>query len=501
VDAGEVSRLVTGNHRFRSWSADHRLGGLLFALALLALGCPLAHGQADSGAQLPRSPFVSVSRQVRTSVVNIRTVRSVTRGGVDINPLQEMFRRFFPGGEQGQSERFELPGTGSGFVVSDEGHILTNHHVIAQADAVFVRFTGEQREYSAEVLGVDPNTDLALLKIEPDRPVTPLPFGDSDAIEVGDWAIAIGNPFGNLEGSLTVGVVSAKGRSDLVIAGGTPRYQDFLQTDASINFGNSGGPLVDISGRVIGVNTAVNTGGQGISFAIPSKLAQRIYQQLLTEGRVIRGYLGVRTEPVGTDDDAAGAPVTGARVIAVVEGSPAAAAGLQEGDVIESFAGQRLESPPQLQFLVAEATVGEEVSCVVRRQGRQLVVTVVVGEFAGEEGRDERTRRGPWLGMEVASLGNVQDPRVQELKEALGLEAATGVLVTKVVPGEPAAAAGIQPGDVLVTIDGYEIIDLETYRLVASTLAGRSEPIQILARTGTLENYRLVQPRRRGLEQ
>ncbi len=477
------------------------LGFLL--LTFLALAIPtLAVARGDREADTYHSPFVAIGRQVRPAVVNIRTVRSVTRGGVDINPLQEMFRRFFPGGERGKAERFELPSTGSGFLVSSEGHILTNHHVIAQADAVFVRFTGEQREYSAEVVGVDPNTDLAVLKIEAVRPLEPLQFGDADAIEVGDWAIAIGNPFGHLEGSLTVGVVSAKGRSDLVIAGGAPRYQDFIQTDASINFGNSGGPLVDITGKVIGVNTAVNTGGQGISFAIPSNMALHVYEELLAHGRVIRGYLGIRTAVVQASEEEAGSggASMGVRIIAVLPDSPAAEAGLAVDDVIISFGGREVHSPQQLQFLVAEAEVGRKVPCVVERKTDRLTIEVLPVELQSGQDIAKAGRRDSWLGMMVASLAG-SDPRVARLKEALGVTAEAGVMVVEVKSGGAAAEAGIRPGDVLVMIDGQEILDLESYRRVRSRLTGRKEPIELLVRTGSLENYLLIHPRVEGLEQ
>ncbi|MFH1843628.1 MAG: trypsin-like peptidase domain-containing protein [bacterium] len=462
-------------------------------------------GQVDVVARDPapaaRSPFVRVCQLVSPSVVNIRTVRSVTREGVDINPLQEMFRRFFPGGEAPLGERMELPSTGSGFVVSDESHILTNHHVIALADEVFVRFTGEQREYPATVLGVDPNTDLALLQIETERGLTPLQFGDSDAIAVGDWAIAIGNPFGNLEGSLTVGVVSAKGRSDLVISGNTPRYQDFIQTDASINFGNSGGPLVDIDGRVIGVNTAVNTGGQGISFAIPSNLARRIYGQLLTHGRVIRGYLGIRTEPFKTSDAdlASESTALGASIVAVLPDTPAAASGMVVGDIIVSFAGQPVHSPHQLQFLIAAAEVGQEIPCLVTRAGATVELSVTPSEFQSSmlalpDGGDN------WFGMEVESLSD-SSVRVTRLKETLGITDDTGVIVVTVEPASPAAVAGIRPGDVLVTINGFEVSNRRTYRHLRGQMSGHTEPVQVLVRTGTMENYLLLHHTDQGMEQ
>lgn len=462
---------------------------LLAGLVLVAgvgTGSAAAPGDAAEGA---RSPFVEVGRRARESVVSIRTVRSVTRGGVDDSPLQDMFRRFFPQPEDPGVRQFDRPGTGSGFVVAEDGHILTNHHVVAGADAVHVRFSGERRDWPAIVVGSDPNTDLALLKIDADRPLRPLPLGDSDSLEVGDWAIAIGNPFGNLEGSLTVGVISAKGRSDLVIAGGTPRYQDFIQTDASINFGNSGGPLVDIQGRVVGVNTAVNATGQGIGFAIPINFARRIYEQLRTRGRVVRAYLGVRTESDPQRD--------GALIGAVLPESPAAAGGLREGDLVVEFGGRPVREPRDLTFLVAETAPGTEVSCSVERAGRRERVTVRPEELdaagAGAPRGEASPAAAAWLGLEVAAL-NDPAPSVQRLREAYGAPADGGVLVVAVRPDGPAAAAGVRPGDVAAAVDGQPVQGLEDWRRLQAERAGQRTPVELLIRTGGRESYVMVQP-------
>ena len=490
-NAGRVS-----DHAGLAWAI---LVMSLFWLFCVALPPAVA---AEVNETVPRSPFVAVGRAVVPAVVNIRTVRSVTRGGVDTSPLQEMFRQFFPE-EEGEGNRFEMPGSGSGFVVTVDGDILTNHHVIAEADAIYVRFSGERQEYRAELIGSDPNTDLALLRIDPgERSLPALPFGDSDAVEVGDWSVAVGNPFGHLEGSLTVGVVSAKGRGDLVIAGMTPRYQDFIQTDASINFGNSGGPLVDLHGRIIGVNTAINASGQGIGFAVPSNLARRIYQQLREHGRVIRGYLGVRTRDLISvvGEEQPGQPQAGAEVLHVQEDSPAARAGVQPGDVIVNFAGQEVSDRRQLQFLVADAPLTENLSCEVIRGGEGLSLSVSLVELvAADEGREARVATF-WLGMEVTSLAS-SEPRARRLKETLGVTATSGVLVVAVEEDQPAAEAGIRPGDVLVALDGQEIPDLATYEQLRSLRAGRHDPLSVLVKTGPVENYVLIQPRDRGVEQ
>ena len=450
---------------------------------------------------IPESPFISVSREVRPAVVNIRITRSVTHGGVGTSPLQDMFDQFFPE-EEGKGGRFEMPSTGSGFLVNPQGDILTNNHVIDQADAIFVRFSGEKREYRAELVGTDPNTDLALIRIDPrGRQLPSLEFADSDEVEVGSWAVAVGNPFGTLESSLTVGVVSAKGRGDLQIGGQTPRYQDFIQTDASINFGNSGGPLVDVQGRVIGINTAINAQGQGIGFAVPSNLVQSIYAQLLEHGRVIRGYIGARTEDVVqvVGEEVSGEPESGARVLSVVEDSPAAEGGLQPGDIIVEFGGQEVDSRRKLQFLIAAAPPGQDVSCEIIRNGEREGLRLRPVEWIEEQSGDAASLAAHWLGMEVASLES-GDPKVTRLKEVLGVTATTGVMVVGVQDDHPAAEAGIRPGDVLLAVEGHEIADLESYQDVRDLMAATRRPLSVLVKTGATENYVLVTPRHRGTQ-
>jgi len=477
-------------------------GLVFFGLIVLLLGA-LQPGSAQGvvNENLPDSPFVAVSRAVRPAVVNIRIIRSTTSGGIGTGSLQEMYRRFFPD-EEGKGGRFESPSTGSGFVVDPGGDILTNFHVIDGADAIFIRFSGEKQEYRAELKGTDPNTDLALLWIDPaGRKLPVLEFGDSDQVEVGSWAIAIGNPFGNLESTLTVGVVSAKGRGDLKIGGLTPRYQDFIQTDASINFGNSGGPLVDIRGRLIGVNTAINQRGQGIGFAVPSNLVMNIYRQLHEQGRVIRGYLGIVTEDVVqvVGEENPGEPESGARVVSIVDDSPAAVGDLSAGDVVVEYAGQKVESRRQLLFLIAGSTPGQDVEIVIVRDGKRNGFLVRPVEWIQEESEAAATQAALWLGMEVASVKG-GDPRVARLREALGVTATTGVMVVVVQENQPAAEAGIRPGDVVVSIAGHEIIDLESYDQVRTLLAPSRDLLSFLVKTGNMENYVSIQPRHGGLE-
>lgn len=491
----QMWRTVIGNRVFIN-PAAFVMCAFLFVVAALFAG-----GASEVFAEPAESPFVAVGRTVRPAVVNIRTTRSINEEGIGTSPLQEMFRQFFPD-EDGKGGRFEMPSTGSGFIVSAGGDILTNHHVIADAEAIYVRFSGERQEYLATLVGDDSSTDLALIRIEPGKRSLPvLEFADSEELEVGAWAVAVGNPFGNLESSLTVGVVSAKGRSDLVIGGLTPRYQDFIQTDASINFGNSGGPLVDVHGRIIGVNTAVNQQGQGIGFAVPSNMVRRIYSQLREHGRVIRGYLGIRTEDVISivGKEAADEPREGARVVSVIVNSPAAEAGMQIGDVVVGFAGQVVDSRNRLQFLIAGSTPDQEVECEIYRDGGKRNIRVRPVEWIKEQGSAEALVARHWLGLKPADLGG-GDPKVARLKDMLGVNATTGVMVVEVQENQPAADAGISPGDVIVSIDGHEISGLSDYEEARNLMAARTDPLTLLVRTGGTENYVTVIPVSDGIE-
>lgn len=312
--------------------------------------------------------FSQVSKKVTPSVVNISTVsrKKLIRPFPDMPPL---FDEFFGGGQARRDRSL-----GSGFIISQDGYIVTNEHVIRDAESVRVKLSNDT-VYEALVVGGDPKTDIAVIKIKADNLPTVV-LGDSDRLEVGQWAIAIGNPFG-LERSMTVGVISATGRSNV----GIETIENFIQTDASINPGNSGGPLLNIHGEVIGINTAIVAAGQGIGFAIPTNMARPIVAQLVEKGKVTRAWLGVGIRPV-TEDVAASLGLNkpvGALITELYEGGPAERGGIQPGDLLLTFGGVEVRDPAHLQQLVAEAKVGESARITVLRKGRRVALSVKTG--------------------------------------------------------------------------------------------------------------------------
>ena len=401
-------------------------------------------------AERPES-FADQVERLSPAVVNISTT-TIVNGGPNMDmpqvppgsPFEDFFKNF---GDNDRKRR--ASSLGSGFIIDDAGIVVTNFHVIENAEEITVTLADET-VFTAEVLGQDQKTDIAVLKIDPgDTKLTAVPFGDSDSLRVGDWVLAIGNPFG-LGGTVTAGIVSARGR-DI----GNGPYDDFIQTDASINRGNSGGPLFNVEGEVIGINTAIfsQTGGSvGIGFAISSSLAKRVTTQLAEYGTTRRGWLGVFIQEVTPDiaeslglDEAMGALVS-----TVNESSPAEAAGLEPGDVIVRFDGKSIEKMRDLPRIVAETEIGATVDVDLIRNGSSMTVQVTLGELekaelvgiVGEESQGE-VESFDKLGFSVDNLD-------AELAADLGLDTdMRGVVVTEVVDGGPAAAKGLQPGDVI----------------------------------------------------
>jgi Do/DeqQ family serine protease len=344
--------------------------------------------------------FVGVAEHVRPAVVNLGTIQKA-RGsrapgpqpGRDDPFFQEFFKQFFgPEGPSGGSE-FRRPGLGSGVIFDKRGLVLTNFHVVKGADEITVKLS-DKREYRGQLLGTDPKTDLAVIRFQPDHELTVATLGNSEALRVGEWAIAIGNPFG-LDQTVTVGVISATGRSDVGVA----TYENFIQTDASINPGNSGGPLLNLKGEVVGINTAIfsqSGGSVGIGFAIPINMVKRVVDQLVDKGKVVRGWLGVSLQPLSAElADSLGVPgKQGAVVASTMPGGPAAAAGLQQNDVILAFDKIPVEDYHHFQRLTAETRAGSKVVLQVLRKKKTIELPVTVAE-APDEGLPRRPAPPP----------------------------------------------------------------------------------------------------------
>jgi Do/DeqQ family serine protease len=451
---------------------------LVLFLSLLAAATPAAAAD-DALAISPQAllraledAFASVADRVTPAVVHVSTV---PKPGAPRGSSEEMdrFREFF--GDE-LFERFfrrrpeESRSAGSGVVVDPGGYILTNNHVIENAYEIIVRLS-DQRKFTARLVGRDPKTDLAVLKIDAPAPLPVAELGDSDRLRVGQWAVAIGNPFG-LDRTVTVGIVSATARTRL----GVTTYESFIQTDASINPGNSGGPLLTLDGRVIGINTAIVSAGQGIGFAIPINMAREITRQLIDRGRVVRGWLGVLVQDV-TEELARSFGVgemEGVLVADVVKGSPAETAGLRAGDLVVEFDGALVKEVPDLQRRAAGASPGQVVSLVVLREGARLPVKVTIGEMPSEEAvatsPDDNAER--W-GLKVESTARDPAPRVETPLPA-------GVVVTGIAPGTPAEKAGLRPGDVILSIKGRPVGDPDAlYRALDELKPGESVPVYV----------------------
>jgi Do/DeqQ family serine protease len=438
--------------------------GLLIGLGLSA-GLQPTHSPMGTSAVLAantpvtstlESPFVSVVDKTLPAVVFI-DVRKRISGSDDSDPQEEMFRRFF--GDQGRRPRV-APSSGSGFIIDKEGHILTNNHVVRDADDITVTLN-DRRTFKAKVIGTDPETDVAVIQIKGDRLPT-LPLGDSDELRVGDWAIAIGNPLGQLRGSVTVGIISARGRTDLNIWGGTPTFQDFIQTDASINFGNSGGPLCNIHGEAIGINTAINTSGQGIGFAIPINMARHVADQLLATGKVQRAWLGITLAEL-TPELAEGFGISeqqGILVQEVLPGTPAERAGIKRNDVIVEFEGQSVSDVPKFRMKVADTKIGSRSQIVILRDGRRIPVSVTLGERPDNVTAEQRGPDGPDQGSEMLAGLKVRELSSDEKKQA---KVESGVYVTDVDEGSAAEDAGVQPGDIIEQFGGKPVGSVATF--------------------------------------
>jgi serine protease Do len=420
--------------------------------------------------QVPRvqaPDFAELAEQLQPAVVNISTTQ-VLRGqrrqspGLpfpspfgergDRHPFEEFFERFFGGGSpQRELRRSSL---GSGFIINKDGHIVTNNHVVENATDIKVSLS-DKEEFDAKVIGRDPKTEVALIKIEANRDLPVVPLGNSDQLRVGQWVIAIGNPFG-LGHTVTAGIASAKGR---IIGAGA--YDDFIQTDASINPGNSGGPLFNLNGEVVGINTAIVATGQGIGFAIPINLAKDILAQLREKGRVTRGWLGVQVQQVTPElvRSFGLERARGALVADVQPNSPAGQAGIQRGDVIVEFKGEPIEDMHALPRVVANTAPGTEADVRLLRKGQERTVKVKVGEMPEEQ--RQATVEG---GLPEKRLGLAVEQLTPEIAQSLGMSSVQGVVVSDVMERSPADEAGIRRGDVILEVNQEQIMTVGDYQ-------------------------------------
>ena len=437
--------------------------------------------------------FVSLAEKLMPATVNISTSTAPKRKMQQYHNFQgderlreffgdDFFERFFDQMPQGDTPSKSL---GSGFIIDKEGYIITNNHVIEGADEIRVKLS-DQEEFEATIVGKDKKTDIALIKIAPPPGLPVVTLGDSDSLKVGEWVMAIGNPFG-LDQTVTVGIVSAKWRKL-----GMGPYEDFIQTDAAINQGNSGGPLFNTRGEVVGVNTAIfspSGGNIGIGFATPINLAKSVVKQLKEKGRVVRGWLGVIVQTVTPDlAKSFGLDQKEGALVADIDASgPAAAAGIRKGDIIVAFNGNPIKEMDQLPLLVAQTPVGSKGELTIIRDGKKISKAVEIGELKDEEGIAQADEGGSDdIGMELSDITDA-------LARRYDIEEAEGVLVTFVEPASPAAQAGVRPGDVITQVNRKDILNLEDYnKCLSDARKQKKDKILLLIARGETSQFVVI---------
>jgi serine protease Do len=454
-----------------TYSRSGRISSIIFGvLFLLAISAPNIFLPVSATAAATRpSTFADLAEKQGPTVVNIYTTQTVKAPSSmhqflfpNDKDIPEPFRRFFDlpfGNEQEPQREFKRTSLGSGVITSADGYILTNNHVVKDADEINVRLSSFE-EYEATIIGRDAKTDLALIKIDAKDNLPFVTFGDSDKLRVGDWVIAIGNPFG-LEQTVTAGIVSAKGRSI-----GNETYGNFIQTDASINPGNSGGALFNLKGEMVGVNTAIfsQSGGNiGIGFAIPVNMAKNVINQLKEHGKVVRGWLGVMIQQVTPElakNFGLERPI-GALVGEVAPDSPAAAAGIKQGDVILQYRGKEVSQMSMLPAMVAQTPVNSKVKIVLMRDGKEKTIPVTIGALKeGDVAAEAReSDQGLEFGLSVQEI-------TPELAETLGIEGKKGLIIANVEPNSPAGEAGLRRGDIILEINREMAVDASRYNAI-----------------------------------
>lgn len=476
-------------------------GAVVAALGFIAIGYLVSSAYLRSGdnasplwkeisfkenpATISLPDFAELVKRVKPAVVNISTSQVIKERPLfphspfgPKDPFEEFMEKFF--GEIPRRE-FRQRSLGSGVIINKEGYILTNNHVIENATEITVILSDEE-EYEAKKIGSDPKTDLALIKINPHRDLAVAPLGDSDKLEIGEWVIAIGNPYG-LGHTVTAGIVSAKGR-----ALGFGPYDSFIQTDASINPGNSGGPLINMRGEVVGINTAILAAAQGIGFAIPINLAKDILPQLKEKGKVTRGWLGVMIQKV-TPELAKSFGLEkprGALVSDIIEGSPAEKAGIKKGDIILEFNRIPIKEWNELPAIVARTSPGKNVEIKILRQGKELTIPVTIGELREEPIAVQKGKRED-LGLSLQEI-------TPEISRELGMKAESGLLVVGVEPGSPADDAGFRKGDIIKEINHRPVKKLKDYKEIVGKVKP-SETILFYVKRGSGSIYIAVRMR------
>lgn len=471
----------------KSFLPRRALGAGLAFVLVIAAGIPgaIARGAPDS--------FADLAEQTLPAVVNISTTQTIDgSAGPDRpqfppgSPFEEFFKDFFDRQRPNNGAPRKATSLGSGFVIDPSGIIVTNNHVIADADEIFVRFQDET-SLPAELIGRDEKTDVAVLRVKPDKPLPALPIGDSAKARVGDWVIAIGNPFG-LGGSVTAGIISARQRD---INSGP--YDAFIQTDAAINKGNSGGPLINLDGEVIGINTAIYSpsgGSVGIGFAVPTSIAKNVIDQLQEFGETRRGWLGVHIQNV-TDEIAQSLDLDeakGALVANVTEGGPAEEGGIRAGDIILEFDGKPVEKMRNLPRLVAETPVGKKTDVLVWRKGKEQTLTVSLGRLEAQEAKSAKSGGGGKPGAaSVDELGVGLAGLDEELRKKYDIpEEINGVLITKVDPDGNAADKQLKTGDIIVEVNQDPVAtpgDVAA-KIAAAVDAGKESVLLLVNRGG-----------------
>jgi serine protease Do len=445
---------------------------------------PVAKDRADilePSRESPRpedfsTPFIHVVDLARDAVVNITAESESNYQGWG---LDDYFRFF--GLNHPRTQR----SFGTGFIFREDGYILTNNHVISDADKIRITLSDDE-VYTAQLVGSDPATDLAVLKINPRDDLPVIPFGHSEYLQIGEWVVAIGNPFPQqgLDRTVTAGVVSAKGRKNLRFSDGNVQYQNYIQTDASINPGNSGGPLLNLKGEAIGVNAAISspTGSSvGIGFAIPIDFARAVVPDLIERGKVTRGWLGVVAAEVPREmAEELDLPSSAVIFETIVRGSPAARAGLEPRDILIQFDGREISDADDFRFLVASTPVNKEIELELIRDGRTLSLPVVIGDRSRAMQAMQSSRQQPysennWLGMTVTEC-------TSDIANRLGVDCPTsgGAIVVEVTPGSPAYNRNIIPGVIIVEVDKYEIKSIHDYRDAVAKLKDRKKSISFI---------------------